>query len=128
MHHFKNVWYRLIWKIHQRQIFRLILLFLKIAKLTNKFAKENILKYTWKIQSSNICLCFLPTQQFYVIRKGVLIQIHASTYMLKSFDYQEGKQVRHTDCFEWKMFASFYPEQKIIGRYNLLVKLQDTCL
>ena len=80
------------------------------------------------IQSSNICLCFLATQQFYEIPKGVLIQIHASTYMLKSFDCQEGKQVRHANSFQRKMFASIYPKQKIIGRWNLLVKLQDVCL
>ena len=64
----------------------MILPFLKIAKLTNKFAKENILKYTWKIQSSNICLCFLATQQFYEIRKGVLIQIHASRRRVSKSD------------------------------------------
>ena len=98
-----------------------------IAKLANKFAKENIFKYTWKIQSSNICLCFLAAQQLYEICKDVLTQIHASTYMLKSSDCQEGKQVRHAGSFQWTMFASIYPEQKIIGRCNLLVKLQDTC-
>ena len=47
--------------------------------------------------------------------KDVLIQIHASTYMLKSFDCQAGKQVRHADDFQW-MFASIYLEQKVIGR------------
>ena len=62
-----------------------------IGKLADKFAKENILKYTRKIQSSNICLCFQATQQFYETGKGVLIQIHASTYMFKSLDWQEGK-------------------------------------
>ena len=108
--------------------FQFTLLFLMIGKLTNKFAKENLLKYTWKIQSSNIYLCFLATQQFYETRMGVLIQIHASTYMLKSLDCQEGKQVRHADGFQWKMFPSIYPEQKIIGRCNLLASLQDTCL
>ena len=41
---------------------------------------------------------------------------------------QEGKQAKHADGFQWKMFASIYLEQKIIGRRNLLVKLQDTCL
>ena len=45
--------------------------------------------------------------------KGVLIQIHASTYMLQSFDCQECNQVRHADSFQW-MFASIYPEQKVI--------------
>ena len=53
------------------------------SKIDNKFAKENVLKYTRKIESSNICLCFLATQQFYETRKGVLIQINAYTYMLK---------------------------------------------
>ena len=67
-------------------------------KLTNKFAKENILKYTWKKQPFHIC--FLASQQFYEKRKGVLIQIQASTYMLKSFDCQESKQVRHADGFQ----------------------------
>ena len=37
---------KVIWKIHQRKIFQFILIFLMIAKLTNKFAKENIFKYT----------------------------------------------------------------------------------
>ena len=71
------------------------------------------LKYTCKIHTFNICLCFLATQQFYEIRKGVLIQIHASTYLLQSSDCQEGKQVRHANDFQWKMFTSIYPEQKI---------------
>ena len=101
-----------------------------MAKLTNKFAKENIYSniQTWKIQSSNICLYFLATQQFYEKCRSVLIQIHASKCMLKWFDYQEGKQVRHADGFQWKMFASVYPEQTMIGRCNLVVKGQDTCL
>ena len=73
------------------------------------------LKYTCKIQTSNICLCFLATQQFYEICKGVLIQIHALTYILQSSDCQEGKQVRHADGFQWKMFTSIHSEQKIIG-------------
>ena len=72
------------------------------------------LKYTCKIQTSNICLCFLATQQFYEIRKGVLTQIHASPYMLQLSECQEGKQVRHADGFQQKMFISIYPEQKII--------------
>ena len=89
----------------------------------DKFAKENILKYTWKIQSRNICLCFLATQQFYEIRKGVIIQIDASTYILKSFDCEEGKQVRHADYFHWKMFASIYTEQKNHWRMQFIIKI-----
>ena len=87
--------------------------------MANKFAKENILKYTWKIQSSNICLCFVATQQ--------LMRYARCSYTNSCF-CQEGKQVRHAGGFQWKMFASIYQEQKIIGRCNLLVKLQDTCL
>ena len=34
------------------------------------------------------------------IRKVVLIQIHVSTYMFKSFDCQEGKHVKHADGFQ----------------------------
>ena len=30
-------------------------------------------------------------------------------------DCQEGKQVRHAYGFQWKMFTSIYPEQKIVG-------------
>ena len=67
-----------------------------IAKLTNKFAKENILNIHEKY-SPLIFVCFLATKQFYEIRKGVLLQIHVSTYMLKSFDCQKGKQVRYVD-------------------------------
>ena len=115
-------------KDSQRQIFQLILLFLKIAKLTNKFAKENILKYTWKIQSSNICLCFLFSGYPTILWDTQGCSYANSCFYVKSFDYQEGKQVRHADGFQWKMFASIYPGQKIVGRCNLLVKLQDTCL
>ena len=89
-----------------------------IAKLTNKFAKENIFKYTCKIQSSNICQCFLATQQFCEIFKGVLIQIHASTYMLKSFDYHDGKQVMPT-AFNEKCLLQFIQNKKIIGSHSI---------
>ena len=67
------------------------------------FYHSKIDKQICKIKYTSIYMkdtCFLPTQQFYDIRQSVLIQIHASTYMLKSFDYQEGKQVRHNDCFQ----------------------------
>ena len=37
---------------------------------------------------NNICLCFLATQQFYEIRKGVLIQIHASARRVSKSDMQ----------------------------------------
>ena len=106
-------------KDSQRQIFQLILLFLKIAKLTNKLAKENILKYAWKIQSSNICLFSgYPT---------ILWDTQGCSYANLCF-CKEGKQVRHADGFQWNMFPSIYLDQKIIGRCNLLVKLQDKCL
>ena len=47
------------------------------------------------MQFSNICLYFLATQQFYEIRKGGLIQIHASSKWVSKSD----------------MFALIYLEQ-----------------
>ena len=58
------------------------------------------------MQTSNICLCFLATQQFYEIRKGVLIKIHASTDMLQSSDCQEDKQVRYADGFQCRLLTA----------------------
>ena len=60
-------------------------------------------------------VCFLATQQFYEIRKRVLIQIHAPGRRVIKSDMQT--------AFSETCFASIYLDQKIIRRCNLLVKL-----
>ena len=79
------------------------------------------LKYTCKIQTSNICLCFLATQQFYEICKGVPIQIHASTNMLQSSDCHKGKQDSLMTAFSEKCLLQFIQNKKSL---EIHVKIQ----
>ena len=84
------------------------------SKIDKQISKT---KYTqiWKKNTAFKYLSMFSGYPTILWDKGVLIEIHASTYMLKLFDCKEGKQVRHADGFQW-MFASIYPEQKVIGR------------
>ena len=61
---------------------------------------------------NNICLCFLATQQFYEIRKGVLIQIHASAYMLSHLTARRVSKSDIPTAFSEKCLYQFIQNKK----------------
>ena len=62
------------------------------------------------------------------------MQTHASNIMLKSFDFQEGKQVRHADGFQWKMFCfnllrtKSHWKMQFIGKIAEYMIVKGACL
>ena len=98
-------------KIHQRQIFQFILIFLMIAKLTN--LQKKIYSNIHEKYSPLIFVyvfCFLATQQFYEIRKGVLVQIHAS--MLSHLTTKRVSKSDMLTAFSEKCLLQFIQDKK----------------